>query len=247
MTDAEMQATLDSVRIVLIRPSSAENIGSVCRAMKTMGLTDLRIVDAEGAFDLDRAAVVAVHAEDVLEKAGYVDRIEDAVDECALVAGTSRRWGKRRHSARLTPVELAGRIVSGGGVPAALVFGNESSGLTDDELANCSAFVTIESSHLERSLNLSHAVQIICYEIYRALHEATGKRFYRPIDGRRLESMVVRITGRLTEIGAADDTTKALLMGLLARAALSSTEAKRLEGLFDKLAGIAHAEGRTRR
>jgi tRNA/rRNA methyltransferase len=229
---------LANICVVLARPRDAENVGSVCRAMKTMGITDLRIAGDHG-FDRDRAAIVAVHAADVLEHSGVHDDVASAVTGCSFVVGATTRWGRRRKLSRYTPGELADHVAAAAGSHIALVFGNEATGLDDGELAACHAAVTIASSPAARSLNLSHAVQIICYEIYRRLHDDCGTRFYRPVDGERLDRAVGSIVASLAAAGVADDQPATLLRDILARAAVSRSELDRFEALFGKLAGLA--------
>ena len=230
-----MISPLDRVRIILVSPGSGENVGAVCRAMKTMGITDLRIVGSAD-FDLEKARIVAVHAEDVLDKRRHHPTLVEAVSGCALIAGTTRRWGKHRKSARYTPAELACRVVTIV-EPTGLVFGCEADGLSDADLDVCHTAVTIPSSPDYRSINLSHAVQICVYEIYKRLQAATGKRFYQPIGNERLETMVGKISDNLMDIGVVTGNT-AFLRDIFARAALSRSESERISGLFEKITGI---------
>jgi tRNA/rRNA methyltransferase len=125
---------------------------------------------------------------------------------------------------------------------AALVFGNEITGLTDEELERCHVAVTIPSSPDFPSLNLSHAVQIIAYEVYRRFHAASGKRFYTPISGERLDSMVDHITSSLKSIGfyklVTPEEMGRFFRDIFARAALSRRESDRIRTIFSKIAGI---------
>ena len=238
MNDSEMIRALSRIRVVLAGPRDAENVGSVCRAMKTMGMTDLRIT-GKTEFDRERAIAVAVHAADVLDGCNCHTDVSDAVKGCTLVAGSTRRWGKKRKLLRMTPEAFADRIVASNGADIAIVFGNESSGLSDSELAACHVAVTIPSSIEARSLNLSHAVQILCYEVYRAMHEAAGKRFYIPVSGEILDTTIERIRESLTRIDDGNERFIPLLRDILARSAPSREEVKRFEALFAKLSGMA--------
>ena len=238
MNDAEMRTALARIRVVLSRPRDPENVGSVCRAMKTMGIRDLRIVgDVE--FDQERARAVAVHSDDVLDRARWSGNLGPALAGCSFIVGTTRRWGKRRKSVRLTPYEVADRIVESPLGETALVFGNESSGLSDDEIDRCHVVATIPSEPDARSLNLSHAVQILCYEIYARFHAAAGKRYYRPLSGERLEETVDAVVASLGEMRVEADRYEPLIREIVARAALSRTEADRFRALFEKLAGLS--------
>ena len=81
--------------VVLVDPRDGKNVGAVCRAMKTMDLTDLRIVGGE-TIDVDQAARVAVHAGDVLDEASFFPNVRSAVKDCSIIAGVTRRRGKKR-------------------------------------------------------------------------------------------------------------------------------------------------------
>lgn len=232
-----MERSLQAIRVILSEPQDAENVGSVCRAMKTMGITDLRIIGSR-LFDLERATVVAVHAADLLESAVFHETLDQAVSGCSFVVGATRRWGKKRKTVRLTPESLGARMVQAPGLSTALVFGNESSGLRDDEIDLCHAIVTIQSAVDSRSLNLSHAVQIVCYEVYRQLHADNGGRFYQPVSGESLEALVTHLVDSVSRFGIDGERDRELLREVLGRAVLSVSESKRLSALFDKLVGL---------
>ena len=164
--------TARDIRIVLVRPKEDKNIGSVCRAMKTMGFGSLTIVGHDSVNPAE-AAITAVHAADVLERAIHCETLEEAVRDAVLVAGVSRRRGKWRKYFAVSPEQLVDRVVSIRRGTCAVVFGNEASGLDADELARCHLAVRIPSSPEFPSLNLSHAVQIITYQLFCRLD---GKR-----------------------------------------------------------------------
>ena len=232
-----------AVRVVLAGPREGTNVGAVCRAMKTMGLEDLVIVGG-GGIDLVRARVVAVHAADVLEKAVWCERLEEALREVSLAAGVTRRIGSRRKAWSLTPEQLADRLAGPLAGSVALVFGNEEAGLSDEELAQCHLAVHIPSSPLFPSLNLSHAVQLVAYALFRRRLEAAGKPpdAPAPIDDERLGEVVQTIIGSLHGIGFMTQPGSrglgAFWRDILARAQLSHREARRLEGMFRNINGI---------
>jgi tRNA/rRNA methyltransferase/tRNA (cytidine32/uridine32-2'-O)-methyltransferase len=160
---------LDDVVIVLSRPSESGNIGAACRAMMNMGLARLRVVrEPETPWDEARIRARAVHAEGIWDRAERFSSLAEAVAGFPLVIGTTRRTGRRRKSHTMTAAETAAYLREHPG-PAALVFGNERTGLDDGELNLCNLAAHIPASEAFPSLNLSHAVQIFCYELYRAL------------------------------------------------------------------------------
>jgi TrmH family RNA methyltransferase len=159
------------IRIVLVETSHAGNIGAAARAMKNMGLTDLRLVKPHEFPHLD-AYARASGAEDVLNAAQVHGSLAEAVSDCGWVVGTSSR---QRHIpfAPLEPRECAQRLVAAAAANrVAVVFGSERVGLTNAELALCNALVTIPTSESYASLNVAMAVQVIAYEIFLATRVA---------------------------------------------------------------------------
>ena len=214
---------LDFIRVVLARPRESKNIGAVCRAMKNMGLKRLYVAGGEG-LDLEKAEVLAIHASDVLENTVFVPNLREAIDDCSLIAGMTRRWGKHRKYLYLDPRGLAERLLHRLSGEVALVFGNEVSGLSDEELKMCHVAVTIPSSKEFPCLNLSHSVQVIAYEVYSTFLSASGGRFYSPVAGRKLESLVDHIGDSLSSLGffklVSPEDMKRFWRDILARAAL---------------------------
>jgi TrmH family RNA methyltransferase len=234
------------LRVVLVEPQDPRNIGAVCRAMKTMGLHELTLVAKQGV-QLREAAITAVHAADVLEAAVIRSGLAEAVGDAALAAGITRRRGKRRKYFALFPEQLAERIASLEGATCALVFGNEVSGLTDEELSHCHLAVQIPSSPGFPSLNLSHAVQIVAYELFRRLAEPGSVRVFRPISQQKLDWLTRIILGALRNIGffSQGDAEEmgVFFRDILARAALEHREAERLAKVFRKISGLVAQRG----
>ena len=157
----------DNIRVVLVGPLYGGNVGSVCRAMANMGLSDLAIVP-ERSLNMDEARKMACHATDILESRSTHDSLEAAVQDCGVIMGTSARTGLYRQHAK-TPREWAPEVLtSSERGRVALVFGREDKGLTNDELAICTRIIQIPTSDNYTSLNLSQAVMVCCYEIFVA-------------------------------------------------------------------------------
>ena len=155
------------IRIVLCRPSHPGNIGAAARAMKTMGLADLRLVAPE-RFPAPEADWMATHAADVLAAARLHATLHEAIADCAAAFALSAR--PREWSPQVLEVRVAAAQAAAIDAPVAFVFGSESAGLTNDELFACQFLVHIPAVPGSTSLNLAQAVQIVCYE----LHMATG-------------------------------------------------------------------------
>ena len=155
---------LDNIRIVLVNTSHTGNIGSTARAMKTMGLSDLYLVDPVSAPD-GKSSALAAGAGDVLANATIVSDLSEAVKDCALIVGTSAR-SRTLPWPMLTPRECGVKMVQEGQKgPVALVFGRENNGLSNEELQLCHFHVCIPANPEYSSLNLAAAVQTLCYEI----------------------------------------------------------------------------------
>jgi tRNA/rRNA methyltransferase len=157
------------IRIVLCRPSHPGNIGAAARAMKTMGLTDLRLVAPE-RFPAAEANWMATNAVDVLERAVVDDNLLDAIRDCTAAFAMSargREWSPQVLDVRTAAIrarEMAG--------PVAFVFGNETAGLTNEEMFACQYLVHIPANPEFSSLNLAHAVQVVAYELRMAVDVA---------------------------------------------------------------------------
>lgn len=236
---------IPQVVIVLCNPNEGKNIGAVCRAMFTMGLSRLRIVGHRADYDDEDIRTLSVHAFHLWEQAEFFDNLTDAVADCVFAAGTTRRGGHKRSFSTASPRELASRVLSlYSESRAAIVFGNERTGLTEDELNICSFSVSIPAVEKAGSLNLSHAVQIIAYELYLAfqstVHIASQTVFSAGVSVSlsRIDKTVDKIILNLKEIGffslGKPEYMKRFWRSVFSRAALSEEEALYIEKIFDK-------------
>src|SRR5215467_11828572 len=155
------------IRIVLVAPSHPGNIGAAARAMKNMALSDLVLVNPR-QFPHAEASARASGADDVLAAARVVPSLAEALAGCGYVAATTSR--DRDQYFRVIDVRAAAaRIVAEARrAPAAVVFGAERTGLTNEELESAHALIRIPASGAYASLNLSMAVQLVAYELFRA-------------------------------------------------------------------------------
>jgi tRNA (cytidine32/uridine32-2'-O)-methyltransferase len=165
---------LHNIRIVLVETSHTGNMGSTARAMKTMGLSNLYLVNPLVKPD-SQAISLAAGASDVIGNATIVDTLDEALAGCSLVIGTSAR-SRTLPWPMLEPRECGEKSAkTAETAPVALVFGRERVGLTNEELQKCNYHVCIPANPEYSSLNLAMAVQIIAYEVrvaYLALQEA---------------------------------------------------------------------------
>jgi TrmH family RNA methyltransferase len=160
-------AMLQNIRIVLVETSHPGNIGAAARAMKNMCLERLCLVTPQ-LYPHAQATARASGADDLLSNAGVYDSLDDALAGCRLVIGTSARERSVAWPI-LSPRDAAGQLLEEAALGSvALVFGRESSGLSNDELDRCNALVHIPTNATYSSLNLAAAVQVLAYEIYLA-------------------------------------------------------------------------------
>lgn len=158
---------LPQIKIVLVEPTHPGNIGSVARAMKTMGLNRLVLVSPK-KFPHYEASKLAAGAEDVLAQAEVVTSVGAAVGHSTLVLGTSVRdrevaWPTK--DPKVTAKSVFDHFENSKSADVAILFGRESSGLSNEELDLCDAQIRIDANSEYSSLNLASAVQIIAYEL----------------------------------------------------------------------------------
>lgn len=228
--------SLDNVRIVLVHPTHPGNIGASARAMKTMGLSSLVLVNPKRFPDRE-AEALASGALDVLTEARVCASLDEALAGTVLAAALSARQRELSHTAYHAR-EAAGIVLEQARQhPVALVFGGEISGLSNEEIIKCQMLVHIPANTDYASLNLAAAVQVMCYELRLALEnpapEQSGieaasfeevEMFYR-----HLEEVMVS-TGYLNP-----DQPKRLmerLRRLFARARLEKEEVNVLRGVL---------------
>ncbi len=224
--------SLDRVRIVLVRPREAQNVGAVARAMKNMGLSRLVLVDVP-SLDEPRAQTLAVHAGDVLAARRHAATLAGALADCGLVVGTSGRATAARDEAT-TPRAVAPRMLAAAAAnDVALVFGPEDHGLALEELKLCHEVLAIPTSDAYGSLNLAQAVLVAAYELWTAAAPAAPARALAP--HARLELLWTKLEAGLRDVsflhGDEAPTMMRRFRGMLGRAALDDDEVQILLGV----------------
>lgn len=235
---------LEGVGVVLCRAEGSINVGAACRAMKSMGVSRLALA---GCPDYDEVEVRthALSAFDVYESAVRYPGLREALAGYALAAGFTRRIGQRRKENVDVETFAAGLAERGAG-RVALVFGNERDGLSDAELALCDEAVSIDSSDMFPSLNLSHAVQIACWELRKRFRgDGTGDpgRGRAAASKASTEAAARNMADALQRAGfykiAGRPEAEAFLRSVAARAALSEAELERFSAMFVKLGALS--------
>jgi len=231
------------IRVVLVETSHPGNIGAAARAMKTMCLSRLVLVNP-GEFPHADASARASGAVDVLEQAQVVATLDEALAGCALVAGTSAR---RRGIGppELPPRECLARVhaATAAGQETALLFGRERIGLTNEELGRCHVLVNIPSNPDYGSLNLAAAVQVLGYEYMLARGTlplaASKEEDGTPATAEEMERLYEHIESAALETGFLDPANPKHLMRrirrLFNRAQPDQNEVHILRGLLSAL------------
>ncbi|MEY4768078.1 MAG: hypothetical protein RL637_717 [Pseudomonadota bacterium] len=167
---------LSPVNIVLVETSHPGNIGAVARAMKNMGISQLRLVNPK-QFPCAEATARASGADDLLAQARIFSDLATAISDCTWVIGATARL-RTVPVPEISPRNCAQQYATLT-TPIALVFGRENSGLTNQELDLCHYLLKIPCNPTYSSLNIAAAVQIVCYEFWLASQEipanATGR------------------------------------------------------------------------
>lgn len=179
---SEETVTRENITIVLQRPKYPGNIGSVARAAKNMGIGNISVVKRGETLPeevMPEIRKMATHlAGDTVDRIRFFTGLEEAVADCNYIVGTTSRFGNARQPV-IDPGEMAAKLIDiSRNNRVAVVFGPEDIGLTNEELQLCHEFVAIPTADDLKSLNLSHAVMVICYEIFTA--SAAAKERFTP-------------------------------------------------------------------
>lgn len=234
---------LDNFAFVLVRPLQMGNVGAAARALKNMGLGDLRLAAPAPATGR-AAAAMAAHAEDVLRAARRYGDLPAAIADCTLAVGTTCRPGLYRAGAlavREAAMQLVGEAASN---RIAIVFGPEDTGLVNRELELCQRLLTIPTAPEYPSLNLAQAVMVVAYELMMAAGAARELPVADPYaPAGEVEAMMQRMSRALVAIGflPADNPERIMfaLRAIFGRSGLSARELDILNGIARQVGWFA--------
>jgi tRNA/rRNA methyltransferase len=235
-------ALLENVAVVLVRPQFAGNIGSVCRAMKNMGLSKLLLVSPAQDPLSPEARMMATSARDILEAAKIFSTLPEALAAFRWIAATSARKGRNR-GPFISPREIGPEIIAQArSIPVAILFGPEDKGLTNEELAPCHALISIPTQVRLSSLNLAQAVMIVGYELFLAglAAQPTAPGIAPPLaEFQKTEAMYAHLEELLLRIGFLDPKNPKRILHtfrrIFGRANLSDRDVSILRGVFRQL------------
>ncbi len=234
--------TANNLSIILVEPQGPINIGSVCRAMMNFGFTQLRLVNPTRHYKSLLAKKMALSAFKVLETAEVFDTLAAALSDVQVAFGTTRRFGKYRKNF-FTPSGAARKLSQTHRTgTCALVMGPEDTGLETKDLDLCQHFITIPTHDNYPSMNLSHALSVLLYEI--SLKSETGKKFTDPsprklATGKEIEHMYGHMRKSLTNIDFLDKQNPDHLLRTFRRifgsAGLTSRDVNIIRGMMSRI------------
>ena len=243
--------SLPRVRIVLVRPHYAGNLGSVARVMRNFGLSDLVLVAPYASTDDLEARRLATHGLPILDSARVVPELGDAVADCVFTLATSALTaGVIRRGMIGPPAEMMPQLLGAAGRgPVAIVFGPEPHGLSNEEIGRCHGMIHIPVDPGYPALNLAQAVSVCCYELRRAWSAAVNAERKEPPAGPPVathaeqERMFEHLREGLAAVGFLFGDRQESLMHavrqLIGRALPTPQEVKMLHGLARQLLWVA--------
>jgi tRNA (cytidine32/uridine32-2'-O)-methyltransferase len=239
---------LEQLRIVLVETSHPGNIGGAARAMKTMGLEQLWLV-RPARYPDPQAEWRAAGALDVLDRAVVVDSLDAAIADCTLVIGTSTRV-RRIPWPLVSARELGRRLrMESPTTPIAVLFGRETSGLTNDELQRCHLHLQIPANPAYPSLNVAMAVQVVCYELHLATLDRVEAEVWdrEPASVAAVDGLLVHLEEVLARVEFLDRANPGQVMTrlrrLFTRIRPDDTEIRMLRGALTEIERALGATG----
>lgn len=237
VTSGPLSRTLFRIRVVLVEPSHPGNIGAAARAMKTMGLSRLALVRPR-LFPHPDAIALAANAVDVLEQARVCATLDEALAGTALAVALSARGRDLSHPMQDARDAAAELVAVATEADAAMVFGNETAGLSNEDVLKCGRLATIPADAEHSSLNLAQAVQVLAYEVRRASSSGPPARDRLPdyATHEGVEAFYAQLERSLVDAGFLDPANPGRLMErlrrLFGRARLEREEVNILRGML---------------
>jgi TrmH family RNA methyltransferase len=193
---------LINISVILVEPATAGNVGSVARAMKTMGLTDLVVVNGVKFKSSPQTTMMGHGSRDVIDNAREIPTWEEAIQGIHWLVGTTHRKRRPQFPQIVTVRESALKIAElSQNHRVGVVFGREETGLTDAELRQCHDITSVPQCSEHPSLNLSQAVMIVAYEIFLASLGEVPKPKYNLAEVPEVEALLQHMATSLAQVG----------------------------------------------
>lgn len=241
-----MSTLLDNLCIVMVHTSHPGNIGSAARAMMTMGVSDLRLVNPN-RMNSPETEALASGAIGIVQNAKVVESLAEAVSDCQYVVGTSARSERTLRWPQMNSRECSEQIAPKlSQQKVAIVFGRERSGLTNEELDHCHALVHIPMALENFSLNIASAVQVLCYECAMAVSLQNQQQEKQGLgedlaNAQQMEGFYQHLEQTLIDVRYLDPENPRLLMRrlrrLFNRVEVTQSEMNLLRGMLSAFQG----------
>lgn len=233
------RAKTENITIVLNKPKYPGNVGSVARSARNMGIERISVVGNRGLASEEMKQMATHFAAGIVDGIQHFDALDEALAPFQYIVGTTSRRGSARGPV-VSPREMAERMVDiSQKNDVALLFGPEDTGLSNDDLRFCHLLVTIPTSKRNKSINLSHAAMILCYEIFAARMEPLDAFTPRLAASSELEGMYDHMKTLLMKIGFLNPENPEFWMmhirRFLSRTNLFSKEVKIIRGVCRQL------------
>ncbi len=218
-------------KIIIVEPEYPENIGLIARAAKNFGFEEILLVKPKTGFRNAKAKSRAMHAAELLEKTKVFPSLEKALEEVDYAVATTAKLGsgKKLFRAAVTPKKLAEKF-SKSNATIGIVFGREATGLTNDEIKKCDFVTSIPTSKEYRTLNVSHSVAIILYELFASQKKIEFKSCKRETK-KLLEKKLDKILSEAKTIDS-KNSVRIAFKALFGRALITEKEAFAIMALF---------------
>ena len=239
-------SALDNIHIILVGTKHPGNIGSVARALHNMGISHLRLAAPQCSIN-EESHRLARSGGPILELARQYRSTVSALRGIGLVAGTSGKTGGNRSQA-YRPRTLAPRLIAQAATQkVGILFGPEDTGLVDGDIMLCGMLMRIPTPAGSRSINISHAVMIVCYELFLASLGRPSERVPRLARLEQVEAMYSQLEESLRRVGFLNDKTARHMMfalrRLLGRAGLEESDVAIMRGIARQIAWYAGRPG----
>lgn len=225
---------LKNFGIILLYPKKSGNVGSSARVMKNFGINDLSVISSRDVLNTFQAKKMAVHADDILKKAKRFQTLKEAISGYNIIIGTTGKFHKDAPEA-ITFTDFNNLLSYADKNKIGFLFGPEDRGLSGEELSFCNYTLTIPTSKLYPSLNLSQAVGIVAYELFTRLNAAPPVSNKKLAKKESFELMYEKMKQLYLEIGFLDKINPERIMKLIRniydRAFLEEREIRVLLGI----------------
>ncbi len=228
------------VSIILVEPEHPGNVGAIARIMKNFGIEDLILVNPQCDPQSPEAQGRAMHGKDILAKAKTIHTLEECKKYCSTLISTTAKIGKDPHLIReAIPLHQMMQTIKEK-KNVGIIFGREGSGLTNEEIKQCDFTITIPATKTYPTLNVSHAVGIVCYEYFTTQNKEHQASHIIPATPKEKERVLLMLEECLSilpfKFEKKRETQRRVWKRLVGKSFLTKQEAFTLFGFFKRIA-----------